>query len=267
MAKRLIVHDPYRNKDTTLTDFARAEGVKKDPVAHYYWLHRTLEGFRDRPAKWTGNGIKPHTYAHKGEYLTIEKASRLARMSCRIMQEYRERLGIDDIEAIRRAYDADLELKRMKHLFETDDGRKMTITEYARSQGVTAGAVSCWIHRKGNLKGFSKRGYSRVNPKLYTHDGLGMSKSAREWAEYFGCTKETVRKWLYNHGNDMTGFRTRKQSSMQSEYKGERKSLGEWARQLGVSYVRVYKYHERHGSLEGFRPERKRGREAKERQD
>ena len=34
--KALKVHDPYRHKVTTLTEFAKAEGVPKHKVSHYF---------------------------------------------------------------------------------------------------------------------------------------------------------------------------------------------------------------------------------------
>lgn len=210
MAKTLKVHDPYRNIDTTLSEFAKAEGVPKYPVSHYFWWHRTLEGFRSRPAKGTGNGIKPHTYTLNGEFITLREATRIARMDVGDLKKYREKYKTNDVVTIRRHRDAYLKKLRQKRLIVTEDGRKMTATEYAKEQGVTLSAITSWLYRKGTLKGFTNRGGSRVNPPLYHHSGLGESKPIKEWAKYFKCSIRTIRLWLRKHNFDINGFKVRK---------------------------------------------------------
>lgn len=263
MAKPIVVHDPYRNIYTTLSEFAKAEGVQKYTVSHYYWWHKSLEGFRERPAKGTGNGIKPHTYTRNGVFITITEAMRLAGMKYEKLQKYREKYGTNDIAEIRRRYDADLEQIRQTRLIVTEDGRKMTVAEYAKEQGASLNAVYCWISRKGTVRGFSSRGGSRVNPNLYRHSGMGVSKSIKEWAQYFKCSIPTIKLWLRLHDRDLNGFEFRKgrRVPIVVTYKGMRRTLSDWARRLGVSYARIFKYYStHHHSLKGFDPTRKQGR-------
>lgn len=257
--KALVVHDPYRNINTTLAEFAKAEGVPKYTASHYYWWHHSLEGFRERPAKGTGNGIKPHTYIRNGKYLNCVEASRYSRMTQQTLKKYRAIYDTADIDEIMRRREKELE--EMKIRYETDDGRKMTISEFAEAQGVTKNAVSMWLRRKGSLKGFSGRWYSRLNPKLYVHSGLGVSKSLKEWAQFFKCSKECIKVWLRQHGQDIKGFESRKKrNQIVVPHNGESGTIAEWARRYGVTHVRVYNYYARHKSLEGFDPARKQGR-------
>ena len=258
MAKALLVHDPYRDTQTTLTDFARNEGVPRHAVSHYFWWHRSLEGFRDRPAKGMGNGIKPHTYMRNGKYLNCVEASRYSRMTLQTLQKYRAIYDTADIDEIMRRREKELE--EMKIRYETDDGSKMTISEFAEAQGVTRNAVFMWLRRKGSLKGFSGRWYSRIKPKLYVHSGLGVSKSVKEWAGHFKCSKECIKNWLRHHGQDLKGFENRKSNSIVVTHNGESGTLAEWAKRFGVSYLRLYRYFFKHRTLEGFDPARKQGR-------
>ena len=266
MSKELVVHDPYRNIETTLSEFAKAEGVPKYTASHYYWVHRSLDGFRDRPAKGTGNGIKPHTYTRNGAFITLKEAQRISCMCQADMKRYREKYGTYDIDEIRRRRVEDIEEKRQKHLIVTPDGRKMTVSEYAKEHGASSNAVSCWLYRKGNLNGFSTRGGSRVNPNLYHHSGLGVSKTIKEWTRYYKCSVHTIRIWLTHNNRDLNGFEYHRSRSapIVVTYKGKRRKLSELARRLGVSHVRIYKYFRRHNrSLKGFDPTRKHGRPMK----
>jgi len=263
MAKRkaLIVHDPYRNIDTTLAEFAKAEGVQKYTVSHYYWWHKSLEGFRERPAKGTGNGIKPHTYTRNGSFITLQEAQRVSGMGQPDMKRYREKYGTNDIDAIRRHREAEIEQARQKRLKVVDDGRMMTLTEYAKEQGVTLSTVTSWLYRKGTLKGFSARGASRVHPTLYRHSGMGKSKTMKEWAKYFKCSVPLIKTWLKNHGRDLIGFENRR-VNISATYNGKR--ISEWASRFGVPYLRVYYYYRKHNrSLKGFNPTRKHRRPLK----
>lgn len=263
MSRMHSVHDPYRNIDTTLAEFAKAEGVPKYTVSHYYWVHRSLDGFRDRPAKGTGNGIKPHTYTRNGAFITLTEAQRVSGLCQTDMKRYREKYGTNDIDAIRRHREAELEQVRQTRLKVMEGGRMMTLTEYAKEQGVTYNAVALWVARKGTLKGFTKRGASRVNPNLYHHSGLGISKTQKEWAQYFKCSVPTIKLWLRRHNRDLDGFEAHRSNTAPIVviYKGKRRTLSDWARRLGVSYVRLYKYFSKHNrSLKGFDPTRKQGR-------
>lgn len=263
MAKSIVVHDPYRNIDTSLSGFAKAEGVPKYTVSHYYWWHKSLEGFRDRPAKGTGNGIKPHTYTRNGVFITPQEAQRVSGMYHTDMRRYREKYGTNDIDEIRRRRDADIEQRRLSRLLVTEDGRKMTVAEYAKEQGASLNAVYCWISRKGSVRGFSSRGGSRVNPNLYPHSGMGVSKSMKEWAHYFKCSVPTIKLWLRLHNRDLNGFEIRKGQRVPIvvNFNGYRGTLSDLAHNLGVSYARIYKYYStHHHSLKGFNPTRKQGR-------
>ena len=261
MSNALIVNDPYRNIDTTLADFAKAEGVPKYTASHYFWWHKSLDGFRDRPAKGTGNGIKPHTYTSNGAFITMQEAKRVSGMSQTEMKRYREKYGTNDIEEIRRRRDADIEANRQKHLIVTPDGRKMTAAEYAKEHGASLNAVNCWLYRKGTLNGFSTRGASRVHPTLYRHSGMGESKTMKEWTMYFKCSVPLIKSWLKKHNRDLNGFDKRRVNSP-ATYKGKR--ISEWASRFGVSYERIYMYFCKHNrSLKGFNPTRKQGRPTK----
>lgn len=243
MAKRIIVHDPYRDRKTTLTEFAKAEGVKRAAVSHFYWWHKSLEGFRDRPAKGTGNGIKPHTYTHNGGYVTIQDAKKITGMNETTLMKYRERYGINDIDKIRHRYDAERQQRYHAKCYKTDDGRMMTINEYAKEVGATYNAVALWVSRKGSFKGYLDRGHSRINPIMYRHSGMGVAKTKKEWARYFKCSTERIKTWFYTHNRDMKGFETRTKRSkyLIVAYHGKKATLAEWARKLGVLYVRIYK--------------------------
>lgn len=263
MSHALIVHDPYRNKNTTLTAFANAEGAPRYAVSHYYWWHRSLEGFRDRPAKGTGNGIKPHTYTHNGEFIHCYEAAKVSGIDLSSLQKFREKYGITDIEEIRRRRDE--ERAQSVARFTTDDGRLLTVAEYAKEQGATKNAILLWARRKGSFKGYTGRGRSRLNPTLYPHSGLGVAKSASDWARYFKCSLDSVQSWLHHHDRTMTGFEKRKgpRTHRSATYNGEKLSLAEIAQKIGVPYVRLYHYYIQHGDIDGFDPKRKQGRPRK----
>lgn len=266
MAKTLIVHDPYRNIDTTLAEFAKAEGVPKYTASHYFWWHKSLEGFRERPAKDTGNGIKPHTYTRNGVFVTLQEAQRVSGMSQAYMKRYREKYGTNDIDEIRRHREAALEQLRQTRKKVMVDGRMMFLTEYAKEQGVTLSAVRSWLYRKGTLKGFTSRGGSRVHPNLYPHSGLGVSKSTKEWAQYYKCSVPTIKLWLRLHNRDLNGFEDRRRynAPIVVTYKGKSITLSNLARSLGVPYRRIYNYFcKNNRSLKGFDPSPKHGRPMK----
>lgn len=261
----LFVHDPYRNIDTTLAEFARAEGVPKYTVSHYYWWHKSLDGFRDRPAKGTGNGIKPHTFSYKKAFVSIEDAERISGLSYSTLKRWMEDFRISDIEEIRRRFDENAKERRELHVYETEDGRKVTITQFANEQGATFNAVSCWLSRKGTLKGFAERGHSRVNPKLIPHSGLGISKSLRGWMEYYHCTRDSIKGYIYHHNMDMNGFERRQKRGRPKHItvEGSTVSLAETARRMGVPYINLYMHYRRHGTVSGYGTNMRRGRPPK----
>lgn len=266
MAKSRIVHDPYRNIDTTIAEFAKAEGVPKYTASHYYWWHKSLYGFRDRPAKGTGNGIKPHTYMRNGAFITMQEAQRVSGMCITHMKRCREKYGTNDIDEIKRRRDAELEQIRQMRMKVMEDGRMMTLTEYAKEHGVTLSAVTSWLYRKGTIEGFTRRGGSRVNPNQYHHSGLGVSKTMKEWARYYKCSVHTIKLWLRLHNRDLNGFEDHRRytAPIVVTYKGKRRTIPYLARRLGVSYGRIYNYFCKHNrSLKGFNPTRKQGRPEK----
>ena len=260
MAKAFIVDDPYRGIKTTLTEFAKSEGVPRHAVSHFYMLHRTLQGFRDRPAKGTGNGIKAHTYTRNGAFLSIKEAQRLSGIDYGTLLRYKKIYNTTDIDEIKHLYDNAREQRIV--LVETEDGRKVDKKTFANEVGTSINAVSCWLSRKGSINGFLKRGHSRSNPKLYLHSGLGVSKSMKDWTLYFKCSLSAVKHWLYHNHLDMNGFavHNRQREAIKATIKGRRRTLKDWAKIFGVSYARVYKHFHRHGTLEGFDPKRKQGR-------
>ena len=251
MAKTRIVHDPYRNIDTTLAEFAKAEGVPKYTVSHYYWVHRSLDGFRDRPAKGTGNGIKPHTYTKDGAFVTMSEAARITIGSTSALNYWRKR-GITDIDEINRRQKARYANTRQSRLRVADDGREYTPSEYAKNQHVRLSTVTEWLrHHGGSLKGFTTRGGSRVNPTKYEHTGLGIAKTIREWAKHFGVSVETIKTYLYAHGRKMDGYIPHYRRVY--AYKGKSLSVTAWAHELCMDWRRVKRYLSKHnGSLEGI---------------
>lgn len=265
MSNALIVNDPYRNAETTLAEFARAEGVPKRAVSHFYWWHKTLDGFRDRPAKGTGSGIKPHTYTRNGVYLSINEAQRILGMSYTTLNNCRDKYGTHDIDEIRRRYDADQAEYLKTHSYETDDGRMMTPAAYAKELGVTYNAVALWVSRKGTLKGYTTRGRSRLNPTQYPHSGLGVVKSIGEWAKHYAVDRECVKTYLRMHGRDMRGFETRKKrgNPLSITYNGRQCTIPDLARRLGVKRSTLYHYYRTHRTLEGYNPRQKQGRPTK----
>ena len=257
MAKRITIYDPYRNTNTTLADFARAEGVPKYTVSHYFWTHRSLENFRERPPKGAGNGIRPHTYMRNGEFISIAEAARIAGVSRTTLTLYSQK-GIFDVDEIKESQ----QRKRQESLrvIPSDSGL-VTQTDYARKMNVSANTVYQYVNHHGDLRGFTTRGHSRVNPKLYRHDGMGVAKSMKDWAEFFGCSCGYVKQWAYRHGQKMDGFKVRKagRQPYQVEYDGKSATLKEWAEVLGIPINLVSGYYYRHKTLDGIET-RKRGR-------
>ena len=250
MAKTIIVHDPYRNKPTTITEFPKAEGVPRHSVSHYFWYHNgTLEGFRDRPLQ--GNGIKPHTYTKDGKFVSAGEAHTLTLGGGTALLYWRNR-GVTDIDEINRRQREKQENRRRASLHIADDGKEYTPAEYAKAQGVPICTVAQWLrHHNGSLKGFTTRKGSRVNPTKYPHTGLGVNKTVREWAKHFGVSEETIKGYLYTHGRTMDGYKSR--TMKRYAYMGKRLTVHAWAIELGIDYRKINRYLKRHnGSLEGI---------------
>ena len=251
MAKTLTVHDPYRNKPTTITEFAKAEGVPRNSVSHYCWYHNgSLEGFRDRPKAGEGS-IKPHTYTKGGKFVSAREAYKLVSGSSTALQYWRNR-GVTDIDEINRLQRERREKRRRRLLYVADDGKEYTTAEYAEAQGVSVNTVSQWLkNHDGSLKGFAMRLGSRVNPSKYPHSGLGVSKTMAEWAKHFRVSRETVKHYLYKHGRTMDGFKSR--PLKRYAYMGKRLTVHAWALELGIDWRKINRYLKRHnGSMEGI---------------
>lgn len=246
--KRVTVHDPYRNIETSYAEFARNEGCKMMAVYLYNRRHGTLEGFRERPKK--GNGIKPHTFSRNGEFISVQEAHDISKMSKSLLGRY-SKLGITDIEEIMKIQKQRVE--DAKRLYPTDDGRMVTQAQYARERSVTYQTVAQYVKTHGTLVGFTSRGHSRYNPKQFLHEGRGESKSAKGWAAEFGCSVAYVKIWAAAHDGKIDGLESRKMSCIRRvEWNGRVATLTEWARILGVPKYKTHNYYHNHGTLEGF---------------
>lgn len=250
-----IIYDPYRKRNTTYSEFAAAEHCRLMAAYLYNRRHGSLNGFRDRPK--TGNGIKPHTYMRNGKYITISEAAHIVGVSASQLSRY-AKLGIVDTDEII-AYRQRKRLTRGRTI--PSDSGIVTATEYAVRMNVTKNTVYQYIKNHGDLRGFTTRGHSRINPKLYPHDGMGISKSANDWAQYFKCSRNSIKQWLLAHGLKMDGFEIRKvgRQPYQVEHDGKTATLREWAHMLGMPLCRVRKYYYTHKTLDGIGT-RKRGR-------
>lgn len=269
MSKTIKVFDPYRNRQTTITQFAQDEGVKRYTAAHYYWYHNgSLEGFRNRPKKGY-NGIACHTYTHKGKFIDVKKLGDLVLGGYPTLIRWHKQ-GYTDIEEINRleAKRRDKALDAKRHLL--DDGRRMTISQVAKEAGVTNNTVSLYLrNHHGSLKGFFTRGYSRVNPKKYPDNTTGICKTVKEWAQHYNVSLSYIKGYVTHHRGTMDGFANRplrshgKKPSVFVTMNGRKATLREWSKILKQPYLRVSGYYYNHGhSLEGF-GKRKRGRPSK----
>ena len=196
--KTQTVRDPYRGIDTTLTEFAKAEGVKQCAVAHYHWYHGTLEGFRDRPKKYS-NGLKPHTYMKDGKFVRLPEAERLSGCSFATLARF-ARQGVTDVDEIRRQRKAN----RMARLRKVtgEDGVEYTVKEFAEKHGATVNMVHMYLRNHGGtVFGFADRGGSRVRPTTYANTLTGEVKTVNEWAEHFKCSKDAMGAWVRKYGN------------------------------------------------------------------
>ena len=131
----VIIHDPYRNCDTTYSAFAKAEGCPRMAVYLYNRRHGTLEGFRDRPKQ--GEGRRPHTYTRNGKYISVTEVLRLTGMAPKTLKKYAEQ-GI---------VDADELMKASRHkrgvvpkLIPSDSG-EVLVVDYAKQMGVSVNSL------------------------------------------------------------------------------------------------------------------------------
>ena len=263
----LHIPDPYRGRTTTITEFAKAEGVPRYTVSHYFWSHRTLDGFRNRPPK-NHNGINPHTYVHKGQFVDVKTAAMIVGASPSTIHKYRTQ-GITDVDKIKANLNADRNLR--KKLVKTPDGI-MTMSEFAATRGCSYNSVVMFMRNHGSLEGFDNRGGSRVRPARYSHRGLGVSKTVDEWARHFGVTRGAVKAWLKKNRLLMDGYHERRGKNVEYtrtgksghprmlvELDGRKQTLAEWAEEFGVSPLTLRNYYYAHGySLTGYRTRRKR---------
>lgn len=262
MSAAIKVWDPYRNRETTFREFAEAEGCKRMAVYLYYRRHGSLDGFRRRPSN--GNGIIPHTYTYKGQHIRIQDAVERFGVRYARMIEFR-RLGITDVEKMVELINKRKEANKVLH--RTDDGRMMTAAEFAREKGVTSNTVHMYLrNHKGSLAGFDSRLVSRITVDYPIIDPkTGMETSLYKVAKECGCTVRTVRRYFRRH-NTLNGFRKHLRGKachgVKLKFRGEERSVKEWADIFRVSSALIRKYYNRHGTLEGFDCRRKnRGRE------
>ena len=254
------IHDPYRNRETTYSEFAKDEGCKKMAVYLYNRRHGTLEGFRDRPV--IGNGLKPHTFTLGGKFVSIKEAHRVSKIGMCLLGKY-AKLGITDVEEIMRVQKQRQE--ENKRLLPTDDGRMVTQAEYAKELGLSYQTVAQYVKTHGTLVGFTQRGHSRYRPKMVPHEGRGISKSFKEWAKEFGCSVSLVKIWVAAHNGKIDGLEHKKMRNIrQVEWNGRVATLTEWAKILGVPRSKTHNYYHNHGTLEGFGT-RKAGRPKRDR--
>lgn len=256
------IYDPYRNRETTFREFAEAEGCKRMAVYLYYRRHGNLERFRDRPL--SGNGITPHTYTYRGEYIGIWDACKRFRLGNNQIYEFK-RSGITKIEEMLRLLNKRREERKILH--RTDDGRLMTVSEFAREKGVTCNTVYTYLHNHGgSLAGFDNRLVSRITTDLPAYDPkTGKETKVSKVAKKFRCDIDTVRDYYRKH-KTFKGFRKHLRSKachgVKIKFRGEERRVKEWADIFRVSASLIWKYYNRHGTLEGFDCRRKtRGRE------
>ena len=258
------IYDPYRNRETTFREFAEAEGCKRMAVYLYYQRHGSLERFRNRPT--SGNGITPHTYTYRGEYIRIWDACKRFRITNRKLAEFK-RSGITEIEEMLRLVNKRREERKV--LRRTDDGRLMTASEFAREKGVTRNTVYTYLHNHGgSLAGFDNRLVSRITIDLPAYDPkTGKETKVSKVAKKFRCDIDTVRKYYRKH-KTLNGFRKHLRSKschgVKLKFREEERSVAEWADIFRVSSALIWKYYNRHGTLEGFDCRRRtHGREGK----
>lgn len=252
----VIIHDPYRNCDTTYSAFAKAEGCPRMAVYLYNRRHGTLEGFRDRPKQ--GEGRRPHTYTRNGKYISVTEVLRLTGMAPKTLKKYAEQ-GIVDADELMKAsrYKRGVAPK----LIPSDSG-EVFVPDYAKQMGVSVNSLYLYISRHGSLVGYTTRGASRLKPLLFPHNGLGVSKTIKEWAHFFNRSEGSIKSWLHLHGRTMDGYGTRKVVSRRHimvALNGRPATLREWAQAQGEPYEKVKNYYYNHKTLEGY-GEGKRGR-------
>lgn len=264
MSAAIKVWDPYRNRETTFSEFAKAEGCKRMAVYLYYRRHGSLERFRNRPT--SGNGITPHTYTYRGAYIRICDACKRFRIRAPKLAEFK-RSGITEIEEMLRLVNKRREERKV--LRRTDDGRLMTASEFAREKGVTRNTVYTYLRNHGgSLAGFDNRLVSRITIDLPAYDPkTGKETKVSKVAKKCRCGIDTVRNYYRKH-NTLNGFRKHLRSKachgVKLKFRGEERSVAEWADIFRVSSALIRKYYNRHGTLEGFDCRRRtHGREGK----
>lgn len=254
----LTIFDPYRKRQTTITGFANAEKCNRRAVWHFYHKHGTLEGFRQRPPA-NNNGLGPHTYTYKGEFVHVIEAARLCSISTNTLVLLRKN-GLGSVEKIREYLEKHRNVRKQ---FKGPDGSLMTYRQIADKYGVSINTVIQFRKNHGTLRGFENRGHSRINPKLYPHTGLGVSKSLKQWAHYFNAPEENVKRWISNHNQTVDGFENRRIFNIKVRYKGKSATFREWATILKRPLQSVKNYYKHHRTLKGIPLKPRRGRPPK----
>lgn len=210
MAHSIPIYDPYRKRQTTIAQFARDEGTQKASVYCYYKRHGTLDGYRQRPPH---GGPQARIFTLKGKYIKVTEAARLLNVSIDTLRTYR-RHGGSEFEVSRiRPSDLIFQSGVQAQRYPLEDGTLVTITEYAAMHGIPRNPVAMYVRNHGGLIGYENRGPSRVRPNLYPHTGMGVSKTRKQWAAFFGVALVTIKVWLRTHNRTMDGFEKRRTSS------------------------------------------------------
>ncbi len=249
-----IVFDPYRKKYTTILQFAKDEGVPKYTADHFYRYHNTLERFRDRPKKGS-NGLSAHTYTYGGRFIDMTTARKMAKCSMSLLSSYHKR-GITDLETIIKDRQTPYYVKNARK-FETDDGRIMSVSDFAKENGEFRNSVACFAKVHRTLKGYFNRGPSRIRPKKFPDTSKGIALTAREWAKKYHVSPYEIKYYVHSHLGKMDGFATRLQKPrLIIKYKGKPHTVRDLANVFNVPPWKIRNYFNQHKTMKGFDPAR-----------
>ena len=247
------IHDPYRNKQTTFKEFAKAEGVPKYSAYHYYRNHdKSLEGFRERNNYLRG---RPLIFSYNGKPVTTSEAASIAGVSVsaiyRIRPEIKCKIGalipVDSIISHLKSNPP-----KTKRVYLTDEGVSVTPAQFAEMKNVSLNTV-----------------HSRIRPKFFYHRRLRKSNTKAGWAEYFNVSVRQIKNYLKAHDGNIDDFGIRKQRTdcILIDFRGKKATFRQWAEKLNVNLARLQHFYYTHNhSLAGFNPNETRGRKSSNRQ-
>lgn len=264
------IHDPYRNKQTTFNEFAKAEGVPKYSAYHFYRNHNnSLEGFRERKNYLRG---RPLIFSYNGKPVTTSEAASIAGVSVsaiyRIRPEIKCKIGaLIPVESIIRHLKSNP--PKTKRVYLTDEGVSVTPAQFAKMKNVSCNTVTMYIRNHGgSLAGFDNRGHSRIRPKFFYHRRLRKSKTKAGWAEYFNVSVRHIKNYLKAHNGNIDNFGIKQQRTdcILIDFRGKKATFKQWAEKLNVNLARLQHFYYTHGhSLAGFNPDETRGRKSSNR--